>query len=249
MAQKGPWLLRMKKWSQINIDGDQFPLDDLGYLLRHADTLRELSIDGEQAVDFDTLNQLHGLERLTIDSLDEAAPDGVLELRRFPHLTELQLWSPIRIDWTDAPALEHLHIYQPTESDFTAISALTSLEYLHLELPSRVPDLSSPNLQELSVAGWHTPAERPIRGLGSVTELELVGLAGHRDLSAFAGTGALVSFELVDAWELESLAGLRLADGAAVELADCPHLKDLAGVDAVPGVELSIVGVPLLDRG
>ena len=89
MAQKGPFALRFLRPKQAFLEDGETPVDDLAFLARHRETLRRLSIVGDEVLDVAEINQLGGLEWLDVD-----APGGakdVLRLGSFPNLRQLSV--------------------------------------------------------------------------------------------------------------------------------------------------------------
>lgn len=247
MAQKGPLALRLWKFKTAYIE-DETPVDDLAFLSRHRDTLRELSITGDERLDVAEINQLRALEILNIHAPGGA--NAMLRLGGLPALSQLIVFfrgdqaDRLRIDWAGSSALERVSLDGPDAHDLAAIVGLPRLRDLTLDNFATMPERFTPGLEELALSGvgaW--PAT--IDGLDHLVSLDLAESATLRDLTPFAGAEPLESLVLYDLPGLRSLAGVRVLEDAHVSIQECPNLEDLGALSR-ESAEGSITGSPLV---
>lgn len=242
-------MLRFLRPRAAFLEDGETPVDDLAFLARHRGTLKRLSVVGDEPVDVAEINQLKALERLDID-----APGGakdVLRLRNLPNLLELSVTlrgegeSALRIDWAGGSALESLWLAGPDENDIDSLQYLTRLVDLRLEAPPRIPAAVGRELVILDISAGEVEWPEQILGLDSLKDLTISESATLTDLNAFRYAPPLDDLELSDLPNLRSLAGVRLADGAAVLISDCPNLADLGGIDR-SRLDGNVTGSPLV---
>lgn len=249
MAQKGPLALRLWNFKKAFIE-DETPVDDLAFLTRHRETLRELVITGDEEMDVVEINQLRALERLSIN-----APGGandVLRLAGMPGLRQLTVLDRgpearrMVVDFGGAPEIRRVVMEDPDASDVGAVAALPQLAELTLESVGAFPTgFSSIHLTALTVTGV-TAWPGAVTGIERLESLEVAESRGLVDLSLFADASALRSLTLFDLPGLRSLSGVRFADDVEIDIQGCPDLIDLGELDPNRVLGGAVTGSPML---
>lgn len=243
MNQRGPWILRVVKPRRIYLEDGRFPLEDLAFLARHANTVRHLSVQGDGVVDVDSI---HGLGRLDSLTIRADRLSGPLELARFPELTwlTLEIDDGAAIEWAGAGPLECVELTGGDERAAEAIAGLPHLEEVDLK-ESWVPASIAGPISEMRLeAPTGLPAE-PIAGLETLTSLMLTEVPVE-DLTLFQSAGTLELLWVLDSPHITSLSGVRCSDASDAELwlGNCRLLNDLG--DVVPPAVTQIEDCPRL---
>lgn len=238
MTQPGPWILRWLKPRKIFLNDGQLPLTDLGFLARHAHSVRELHVVGDGPVDIDALHALAQLRSLTLIADETTTP---LRLECLPKLSRLRVTGSVIVDFAGAEALRDVSLLNAGQQLVEAAGQLPQLGELSLT-DSWVPDEMSAPVERLTIAYPSRMPER-ITGLGALAQLILDDFPGG-DLSAFEEAGELMELDITDAAQLTSLTGIRLGVDAELRLVNCPQLTDLA--EAAAAAERTIVDCPRL---
>ncbi|AQP43710.1 hypothetical protein [Tessaracoccus flavus] len=249
MAQKGPLALRLWNFKKAFIEDDT-PVDDLSFLSRHRDTLRELVITGDEEMDVAEINQLRALERLNINAPGGA--NAVLRLAGMPSLRQLSILDRgpegrrLIVDFGGATEIRQVLLAAPDESEVAAVAALPRLADATLEgagaFPARFASLELTDLTVTGVTSW--PAS--VTGIERVVSLEVAESRGLADLSLFADASPLRFLTLFDLPGLRSLRGVRFADDAEIDIQGCPDLVDLGELDPGRAVGGAVTGSPRL---
>lgn len=218
------------------------PLENISELSALKNLKKLQIVGGDKISDFGVLYSLDGLEELAIDS--ESLKD-ISFVRDMPVLQSLSIEDSIVLDISalrDLDSIKNLELTDNYEiQDYSALSNLTSLESLNLELcgSSQMPDAtgwknlknltisgaesigflkSLPNLQSLHLAGCNCSEYEALTFLQKLESLKLSGIYG--DVESLDVLAELENLKVLD------ISSMSLY-GNAEAIFGIPHLEEL----------------------